>query len=161
MTPYRSPHHDTLSFNRHSEWRQEYFVRKQESGNMTWSEESMTLMTSYHFPHHGNRSFAIASGWRLMVFDIASGWRLSSVVILNGGKNALWERRETGQWHGVKNLLLGWHLTVFLTTVIDPSHSFRMTPSARSVLRLLPFAKEGSLKIKYFQKTIDKEILIR
>ena len=27
------------------------------------------------------------------------------IVILNGGKNALWERRETGQWHGVKNLL--------------------------------------------------------
>ena len=46
MTPYRSPHHDTLSFNRHSEWRQECFVRKQESGNMTWSEESMTRMTS-------------------------------------------------------------------------------------------------------------------
>ena len=46
MTPYRSPHHDTLSFNRHSEWRQECFVRKQESGNMTRSEESMTRMTS-------------------------------------------------------------------------------------------------------------------
>ena len=46
MTPYRSPHHDTLSFNRHSEWRQEYFVRKQESGNMTWSEESKTRITS-------------------------------------------------------------------------------------------------------------------
>ena len=26
-------------------------------------------------------------------------------VILNGGKNALWEGRETGQWHRVKNLL--------------------------------------------------------
>jgi len=37
-----------------------------------------------------------------------------------------------------------------------------MVPSARSVLRLLPFAKEeGSLKIKYFQKTIDKEKPIR
>ena len=46
MTPYRSSHHDTLSFNRHSEWRQECFVRKQESGNMTRSEESMTRMTS-------------------------------------------------------------------------------------------------------------------
>ena len=46
MTPYRSPHHDTLSFNRHSEWRQECSVRKQESGNMTRSEESMTRMTS-------------------------------------------------------------------------------------------------------------------
>ena len=46
MTPYRSPHHDTLSFNRHSEWRQECFVGKQENGNMTRSEESMTRMTS-------------------------------------------------------------------------------------------------------------------
>ena len=46
MTPYRSPHHDTLSFNRHSEWRQECFVRKQESGIVKQSEESMTRMTS-------------------------------------------------------------------------------------------------------------------
>ena len=66
--------------------------------------DSFYLLTT--FPPHGNRSFAIASGWRLMVFDIASGWRLSSVVILNGGKNALWERRETTTWHRVKNLLL-------------------------------------------------------
>ena len=38
MTPYRSPHHDTLSFNRHSEWRQECFVRKQEKRqhDMEW-----------------------------------------------------------------------------------------------------------------------------
>ena len=49
------------------------------------------------------------------------------IVILNGGKNALWERRETGQWHGVKNLFLWWRLTAFLTTDTDPSHSFRMT----------------------------------
>ena len=35
---------------------------KQESGTVTQSEESMTLMTFYGFPHHGNRSFAIASG---------------------------------------------------------------------------------------------------
>jgi len=28
---------------------------------VTWSEESMTLMTSYHLPHHGNRSFTFAS----------------------------------------------------------------------------------------------------
>ena len=63
--------------------------KKTGNRTVTQSEESMILMTSYHFPHHGNRSFAIASGWRLMVFDIASGWRLSSVVILNGGKNAV------------------------------------------------------------------------
>ena len=35
---------------------------KQESGTVTQSEESMTLMTFYGFPHHGNRSFAVASG---------------------------------------------------------------------------------------------------
>ena len=46
ITPYRFPHYETLSFNRHSERRQECFVGKQESGNMTWSEESMTRMTS-------------------------------------------------------------------------------------------------------------------
>ena len=28
------------------------------------------------------------------------------IVIQNGGKNAVWERWETGQWHEVKNLLL-------------------------------------------------------
>ena len=27
------------------------------------------------------------------------------IVILNGGKNALWERREAERWHRVKNLL--------------------------------------------------------
>jgi len=50
------------------------------------------------------------------------------IVIQNGGKNALWERRETGQWHRVKNLLRWWRLTVFLTTGIDSSLALRMTP---------------------------------
>ena len=49
------------------------------------------------------------------------------IVILNGGKNALWERRETERWIGVKNLLPWWRLIGFLTTGTDPSHSFRMT----------------------------------
>ena len=43
------------------------------------------------------------------------------IVIQNGGKNAVWKRRETGQWHRVKNLLRWWRLTVFLTTGIDSS----------------------------------------
>ena len=46
MTINVPPHYETLSFNRHSERWQECFVRKQESGNMTRSEESMTRMTS-------------------------------------------------------------------------------------------------------------------
>ena len=49
------------------------------------------------------------------------------IVIQNGGKNAVWERRETGQWHRVKNLWFWWHLTAFLTTGTEPSHSLRMT----------------------------------
>ena len=53
-----------------------------------------------------------------------------SSVILNGVEKALRERRETEQWHGVKNLWLWWRLTVFLTTVIDSSHLLRMTINA-------------------------------
>jgi len=49
------------------------------------------------------------------------------IVIQNGRKNALRKKRETGWWHGVKNLWLWWHLTIFLTTATDPSHSLRMT----------------------------------
>ena len=33
---------------------------------------------------------------------------LTVPVILNGGKNALWEKQETEQWHGVMNLLHPW-----------------------------------------------------
>ena len=53
-----------------------------------------------------------------------------SSVILNGVEKALREKRETEQWHGVKNLCLWWRLTVFLTTVIDSSHLLRMTINA-------------------------------
>ena len=77
------------------------------------------------------------------------------IVILNGDKNAVWESRETERWHRVKNLLPGWHLTVFFTTAADSSHSlritinvslimaadplllFRMTPNGNHMLRLL------------------------
>ena len=54
---------------------------------------------------------------------------LPSPVILNGGKNALWKRREAAIWHKAKNLLLGWHLAVFLTTAADPSLAPWMTIS--------------------------------
>ena len=190
MTPYGLPHHGLQAFHWyskwrltvscHSEWRQECCLRKRESGTMTRSEESITLMTAYRLSHHGNRSFTRAqddvlppsslrqqsftfalddvlwfSSSQQQVFDIASGWRLSSVVILNGGKNAVQEKRETGQWHRVKNLWFWWHLTAFLTTGTEPSHSlrmtfnvfltttanplliFRMTPNGNHMLRLL------------------------
>ena len=70
------------------------------------------------------------------------------IVILKGSKNALWERRETGQWHGVKNLLPGWRLTAFLNTVADPSLALWMTPyripSFRAEVRMLYENEEKS-----------------
>ena len=61
------------------------------------------------------------------------------IVIQNGDKDALWERRKTEQWHGVKNLWLSWQLTAFLTTVIDPSHSLRMTFNVLCHYDALPY----------------------
>ncbi|WP_418475719.1 hypothetical protein, partial [Dialister invisus] len=49
----------TLSFNRHSEWTQECFVRKTENGTVTQSEESMTLMTSYCSSSFGQAFFIL------------------------------------------------------------------------------------------------------
>ena len=47
----------------------------------------------------------------------------------------------------------GWRFTVFLTATADPLLTFKLTPSALSVLRLLPFAKEeGSAQNKIFPK---------
>jgi hypothetical protein len=91
----------------------------------------MTLVTAYGFPHHGNRSFTFVQADALPVFLITVADPLHSlwmtpfvlrhhdvfrspslvtcfpkIVIQNGGKNAVWERWETGQWHEVKNLLL-------------------------------------------------------
>ena len=56
------------------------------------------------------------------------------VVILNEDKNALWEKRETEQWHGVKNLLRWWRLTVFLTMGIDSSLSLVLLSKSSKVL---------------------------
>ena len=58
MTINVPPHYDAFSSNRHSERWQEWRMRKQGSGNMTRSEESITSMTFYRFPHHGDRFFA-------------------------------------------------------------------------------------------------------
>ena len=59
------------------------------------------------------------------------------IVILNRGKHALWEKRETGWWHWVKNLWLWWRLTASLTTTANPLLMFRMTPNGNHTLRLL------------------------
>ena len=72
------------------------------NGTMKRSEESITRMTSYRFPHHDNRSFAAASdnvlpplSPRQQTFNHILDNDFPSAVILSGGKNALWENRET------------------------------------------------------------------
>ena len=67
---------------------------------------NVSLTTRYRSFTFASDDVLWSSSSQQQVFDIASGWRLSSVVILNGGKNAVQEKRETGQWHRVKNLLL-------------------------------------------------------
>ena len=72
MTPYRLPHYvyiffagthyDVLPYVVILNEGKKALWEKRESGTVTQSEESMTLMTFYGVPHHGNRSFAIASG---------------------------------------------------------------------------------------------------
>jgi len=91
---------------------------------MNRSEESITRMTSYRLPHYG--SSPSRSLWMTLNVPLTMT-SFPPIVILNGVKNALWERRKMETWHGVKNLLCWWHLTGFLTMVIDPSRSFRMT----------------------------------
>ena len=63
------------------------------NGTVAQSEESIALMTPYRLPHHRHRFFAGALNDAL-----------TSAVILNGVEKALREKRETEQWHGVKNL---------------------------------------------------------
>ena len=117
--------------------------RKTGNKTMNRSEESITRMTSYRLPHYGSSPShslrmttdvsLIITPYRLRHYDAFRSPLLVTcfpkIVIQNGGKNALWESRETAMWHRVKNLWLGWHLTVFLTTVIDPSLPLRMTPN--------------------------------
>ena len=43
------------------------------------------------------------------------------IVILSGGKNAVWESREAAMWHWAKNLLLWWCLTGFCIAVTASS----------------------------------------
>ena len=94
------------------------FISKQKTASLQTTESCWQKKT-FHFNllrHHYSRSFT-------HVPDNA----LSSPVILNGGKNALWENQETERWNEVKNLLLEWHLTAFLTMIIDSSLPLWMT----------------------------------
>ena len=66
---------------------------------MKRSEESITLMTAYRLPHYSHRFFAqndvlwSSLPWA-QTLTFASDDALPSGVILNGGENALWKRRE-------------------------------------------------------------------
>ena len=145
MTLYRLPHYgyrffagthyDVLPYVVILNGDKNVLWEKRESGTVTQSEESMTLMTFYGFPHHGNRSFAIASGWRFtgslitgtdsslaLIMTFYRTWSFWTGIRMFCGKNGKAER-----WHRVKNLLLWWHFTAFLTTDADSSLSLRMT----------------------------------
>ena len=85
------------------------------------TDSSLALwMTPYRLPHYGSRSFTVTQNDALpwvLLYRQAWKWLESQLcrlfnVILNGGKNALWERREMGWWGWVKNLLHWWRLTV-------------------------------------------------
>ena len=71
-------------------------MRKQGSGNMTRSEESITSMTFYRFPHHGDRFFASAlndalpaSSLQQQILHIRSGWRLTLASLLSNNKKTV------------------------------------------------------------------------
>ena len=97
-----------------------------------------------------------------------------AAVILNGDKNALWERREAATWHGVKNLWLGWHLAVFLTTAADPSlalvllskssksldHMLRKGYTAYSEWHLTAFLTTGTDPSHSFRMTINISLIM-
>ena len=108
-------------------------------------------MTSYGFPHHDNRSFAIASDDALpwvLLYRQARKWLESRLcrlfnVILNGRKNALWERQKTGQWHKVKNLL------PWMTSYGFPHHGNRSFAIARDDALPSPSLRQQILHIRF------------
>ena len=108
-------------------------------------------MTSYGFPHHDNRSFAIASDDALpwvLLYRQARKWLESRLcrlfnVILNGRKNALWERQKTGQWHRVKNLL------PWMTSYGFPHHDNRSFAIARDDALPSPSLRQQILHIRF------------
>ena len=77
----------TLSFNRHSEWTQECFVRKTENGTVTQSEESITRITSYRPLSFSTFSWQLIafiflplSSSRVQILRYRSGWRLTAFL---------------------------------------------------------------------------------
>lgn len=140
---------------------------KHRPGRQTWiwpSEAVFIRQNNYPlYPGHPFRTQLLRAGARMLCEkdrkrDSDTEQRihyfdgvLPFPVIQSFGKNVLWEKRESAIWHKAKNLLPWWRFTVFLTVAADSSLICIMTPSALSVLWLLPFAEErGSLKFKIF-----------
>ena len=104
----------------HSEWHLTVFLT-------TGTDPSLSLrMTSYRFPHHGSKFFAGAHTRTLNVshhsdsFLQSSFWMDARMLCEKDRK-----RDSDTEW---RIYYLEWHLTVFLTTIIDPSLSLGMTP---------------------------------
>ena len=104
----------------HSEWHLTVFLT-------TGTDPSLSLrMTSYRFPHHGSKFFAGAHTRTLNVshhsdsFLQSSFWMDARMLCEKDRK-----RDSDTEW---RIYYLEWHLTVFLTTIINPSLSLRMTP---------------------------------
>ena len=76
-----------------------------------------------------NFRHVLFSSPRQRILRSHSGWRLTVPSHSELWGNALWEWQEAAIWHKAKNLLLGWHLAVFLTTAADPSLAPWMTIS--------------------------------
>ena len=77
-------------------------MEKTGNGTIKQSEESMTL--NGILPVFLTM---VADSSRPLMMTINVSFIMTcfpKIVIQNGGKNALWEGRETEQWHGVKNL---------------------------------------------------------
>ena len=64
-------------------------------------------------------------------------------IILNGRKNALWERQKTGQWHRVKNLL------PWMTSYGFPHHDNRSFAIASDDALPSPSLRQQILHIRF------------
>ena len=77
---------------------------------------------------------------RQQILRCRFGWRLTVPSHSELWGNALWEWQEAAIWHKAKNLLLRWHLTVFLTTAADSflAHEWYLTAFLTPAMRARP-----------------------
>ena len=128
----------TLAVRCHSERRQKCCIRKQGSGIVTRSEESITRMTAYRLPHHSHRFFAAL---RMTSYGLPyHGHRPSHLLLMTPCRSvSFWteakilckkdrKRNSDTEWRiyyadGVTDLLPLVLLFVFLHIVFDRSYS--------------------------------------